>query len=81
MTYSEATMERMERVLSVTRDSRPCMSCGIPRNEPPRWGCGQPSNHTARPRPSQDAEWLNIGDTCCGKCAGASCYVDQVTGA
>ena len=23
----------------------------------------------------------NIGDTCCGKCPGATCYVDQITGA
>jgi hypothetical protein len=23
----------------------------------------------------------NIGDTCCGTCAGGTCYVDQVTGA
>lgn len=23
----------------------------------------------------------NIGDTCCGKCAGGTCYVDQVTDA
>lgn len=22
----------------------------------------------------------NIGDTCCGKCPGASCYVDYLTG-
>lgn len=22
----------------------------------------------------------NIGDTCCGKCPGATCYVDQITG-
>lgn len=25
-------------------------------------------------------EQPNIGDTCCGKCAGATCYVDQITG-
>ena len=22
----------------------------------------------------------NIGDTCCGRCPGASCYVDYLTG-
>lgn len=25
--------------------------------------------------------WPNIGDTCCGKCLGSTCYVDQITGA
>lgn len=24
---------------------------------------------------------FNIGDTCCGKCPGGTCYVDQITGA
>jgi hypothetical protein len=28
-----------------------------------------------------DPEPFRIEDTCCGKCPGATCYVDQVTGA
>lgn len=28
----------------------------------------------------ESTEWPNFGDTCCGKCAGAGCYVDYMTG-
>lgn len=31
--------------------------------------------------PIYEDEPFHIGDTCCGKCPGATCYVDQVTGA
>lgn len=29
--------------------------------------------------PPQD-DTFNIADTCCGKCSGATCYVDYLTG-
>lgn len=33
------------------------------------------------PAPRPEPEPFSIGDTCCGKCPGGTCYVDQITGA
>ncbi|AWY06019.1 hypothetical protein SEA_ROBSFEET_12 [Microbacterium phage RobsFeet] len=30
--------------------------------------------------PAEPDPLPNIGDTCCGSCPGATCYVDQITG-
>lgn len=51
-----------------------CPECGdvMPAGygEEDHFNCNRPSDYPE-----------NIGDTCCGNCPGASCYVDQVTGA
>ena len=51
---------------SVLRETRPAV-------RPHACGVGGPGSAPELP--------TNIGDTCCGQCAGGSCYVDQVTGA
>lgn len=40
-----------------------------------------PSRFIQPPLPKPEPLLPRIEDTCCGKCAGGTCYVDQVTGA
>lgn len=54
--YSPETMALMDRALCAGRWPRVCTSCEGWLDEAPRWNCAKPSDHTAVPRPSQEAE-------------------------
>jgi hypothetical protein len=42
--------------------------------------CGRDLSECGHDLPPADDYPTNIGDTCCGKCPGATCYVDYLTG-
>lgn len=61
----------------MSNESRPTTSCGPAQNLP----------HDVDREPvhisvavDEAIDWFNIGQTCCGKCEGATCYVDYLTG-
>ena len=44
-------------------------------------GIANSSDYGTGYQDGQSDELASIADTCCGKCPGGTCYVDQVTGA
>jgi hypothetical protein len=53
-----------------------CADCGVFKAVKPV----KPDEAAMRAAEDWTENW-SIGDTCCGKCPGDTCYVDQVTGA
>lgn len=58
--------------------------CGCPGERPLAPALEQALASARReypPSPAYEPEPYRIEDTCCGKCVGGMCYVDQITGA
>lgn len=67
--------------MTIKLDCQTCYGSGIVGSPPDNYmPCPECSGENLSDDRTDDRYPENIGDTCCGKCYGATCYVDYLTG-